>query len=210
MELNEKVRTLRKQHGLTLEEVGNYVGVGKSTVRKWENGDIVNMHRDKIAKLAAVLHTTPAYLMGWDEDQAEKPPVPDNVLPMPRMKGVPLIGTVACGEPILAEQNIEDTVPMPEHVRADFALRCKGDSMIGARINDGDLVYIRQQPDVVNGQIAAVLIDNEATLKRVYRSDGTLILQPENPAYPPMVFTGDQLADIRIIGLAVAFLSAVK
>jgi len=134
-----------------------------------------------------------------------------NIIPLPKTYTVPLLGIIACGDPILAEQNIIDQVPVPESVKgADFALQCKGDSMIGARIYDGDIVYIRQQPTVDNGQIAAVLIDNEATLKRVYAYPDKLVLSPENPAYPPFVYSGEELENIRIIGLAVAFLSKVR
>lgn len=208
MELKDKIKYLRTKNNLTLEEVGNRVGVGKSTVRKWESGDIKNMRRDKIAKLAEALQTTPAYLMGW-EDTSDFT-VPDNIIPTPRMNSVPLVGTIACGDPILAEENVEDYVGMPEHVRADFALRCKGDSMINARIHDGDIVYIRQDAYVDNGDIAAVLIDSEATLKRVYRNEGSVVLQPENPAYAPMVFTGAEMESIRILGKAVAFTSVIK
>ncbi len=208
MELNDKIKYLRNKYNLTLEEVGNHVGVGKSTVRKWESGDIKNMRRDKIAKLAEALHTTPAFLMGWDDTSAID--LADNIIPMPQMNRVPLVGTIACGDPILAEENIEDYIGMPEHVRADFALRCKGDSMIGARIHDGDIVYIRQDAYVNNGDIAAVLIGDEATLKRVYRNENSIIFQPENPAYAPLVFAGQEMEDIRILGKAVAFTSIVK
>ena len=99
---------------------------------------------------------------------------------------------------------------MPEYIQADFALRCKGDSMIGARILDGDIVYIRQQPDVDDGEIAAVLIDNEATLKRVYKMPGRLQLRAENPAFLPINLEGDELETVRILGKAVAFKSSVK
>nr|DAO23202.1 MAG TPA: Repressor protein CI [Caudoviricetes sp.] len=209
MEMNEKIRMLRKQNGLTLEEVGKLVGVGKSTVRKWENGQIANMRRDKIAKLASALHTTPAYLMGW-EDEQESEPLPPDCFPI-HMNKVPLVGTIACGTPILAAENIEDHVDIPDDIRADFALRCKGDSMMGIKIqiHDGDVVYIRKQSDVDNGTIAAVLIGEEATLKRVYKQKDKLILQPENPDYPPMVYTDQELDEIRIIGKAVAFMSRI-
>ena len=125
-------------------------------------------------------------------------------------KKLPLLGNVACGEPILAQQNIEDYINCPENVDATFCLRCKGDSMIGARIHDGDIVYIHQQPTIENGEIAAVLIDNEATLKRVYRQADKVILQPENPAYPPLVFVREEINQIRILGKAVCFLSSIK
>ena len=121
------------------------------------------------------------------------------------MVKVPLVGEIACGVPILAEQNIERYVDMPEGCRADFALLCHGDSMINVGIQDGDIVYIRQQPTVENGQIAAVLIDNEATLKHVYLSGNTLVLQPANINYAPMTFSGEALNDVRIEGLVVGF-----
>ena len=125
------------------------------------------------------------------------------------MGTVPLIGAIACGSPILAEENIEEYVDLPKHIRADFALTCRGDSMIGADIHDGDVVYIRQQAQVRSGQIAAVLIDDEATLKRVYLNGETVVLQPENPSYAPLVFSGPDAAALRILGLAVAFTHAL-
>lgn len=206
--LGNKIYELRKKNDMTLEEVGEIVGVGKSTVRKWETGEIANMRRDKIAKLAQALHTTPGYLMGWED--APDLPEASNIIPMPKMAKIPLLGKIACGEPITAEENREGFVLAPENLSADFALTCKGDSMIGARILDGDIVLIRQQPDVENGEIAAVLIDGEATLKRVYKHSASLVLYPENTAYAPIILSGEELSTVRIIGKAVYFISAVK
>lgn len=122
------------------------------------------------------------------------------------MDQIPLVGDIACGTPILAEENITDYVDLPGHIRADFALTCRGDSMIGAGIQDGDIVYIRHQETVENGQIAAVLVGSEeATLKRFYRSNNAVTLNAENPSYAPMVFVGEEAAQIRILGLAIAF-----
>ena len=211
--ISTRIRTLRAKHGLTLEQIAQQVGVGRSTVRKWETGLIANMRRDKIAKLAAALHTTPGYLMGWDEDDSalnSDISIPDNIIPLPTLNKVPLIGAIACGAPILAQEHIEDYVDMPAHIHADLALTCKGDSMINARIFDGDVVYIRQQDTVDNGEIAAVLIDNEATLKRVRLFDDHISLEPENPQYRPLVFWGDEMNAIRILGKAVAFTSTVR
>lgn len=242
MTVGEIIYNRRKELGLTLEEIGNATGVSKSTVKKWENGYIANMRRDKIEKLANVLQISPIVLLGIDDDyvethdflqklispqtatqqvieqnEYEKELVAlynnekiDNLLPLPKTKKVPLVGTIACGEPITAVENIEDYISMPENVHADFCLRCKGDSMINARIFDGDIVYIRQQPDVENGEIAAVLIDGEATLKRVFKHKESLELRAENPTFPPMYFEGAELNEIRILGKAVAFLSSVK
>lgn len=202
----EKIKALRTEHNLTLEQVGNAVGVGKSTVRKWENGMIVNMRRDKIADLAKVLHTTPAYLMGWkDELQI------DNLFRIETRK-FPLLGNIACGTPIFADDDKELYVEAGSGIDADFCLRAKGDSMIGARIFDGDIVFIRQQEMVNDGEIAAVLIEDEATLKRVQynHEDNELLLFAENPKYKTMRFSGEELNHIRILGRAVAFQSDIR
>lgn len=133
-----------------------------------------------------------------------------NVIPFPRMRRVPLVGTIACGDPILAVENQGDEVDMPEHIRADFALLCKGDSMINARIHDGDIAYIREQPSVDNGQIAAVAIDDEVTLKRVYLSQDHITLVAENAKYQPLVYAGEDMNSVRILGLAIAFTSIIE
>ena len=121
------------------------------------------------------------------------------------MKKIPLVGSIACGTPILAQQNIEKIVDVPENIRCDFSLTCHGDSMVDAGIHDKDVVYIRIQPEVENGEIAAVRIDGEATLKRVYYNPGTLTLMPANPAYAPMIYAGPQLEEVHIEGKAVGW-----
>lgn len=143
-------------------------------------------------------------------DSISKPELPDNIIPMPEMRKIPLIGSIACGAPILAEEHIEDYIDIPKHINADFALSCKGDSMINARIFNGDIVYIRKQETVENGEIAAVLIDNEATLKRVRLFDDHISLEPENPQYRPIVYWGEDMNSVRILGKAVAFTSCVR
>ena len=204
--MSDKIKELRISQNLTLEQVGDVVGVGKSTVRKWETGMIANMRRDKIALLAQALHTTPEYLMGWSTD------IEVNNLFKIETKKFPLLGNIACGEPIFADQEFEAYVEAGANIRADFCLKAKGDSMIGARIYDGDIVFIRKQDMVDDGEIAAVLIDDEATLKRVYydREAGVLSLFAENPQYRTMRFSGSALKTIRILGKAVAFQSDIK
>ncbi len=206
MNIGDIMRTRRQELGLTLEEVGDYVGVGKSTVRKWENGDIENMKRDKIALLSKILKLSPLTFITGEVEYG----TPDNIIPLPKMKKIPLLGTIACGEPILAAENIEALINADENLNADFALRCKGDSMINARIFDGDIVYIREQPDVEDGEIAAVLIGEEATLKRVYKYPSKVVLRPENPLYDDMIYSKEEMNEVRILGKAVAFLSAVR
>lgn len=204
--MSDKIKELRISQNLTLEQVGDVVGVGKSTVRKWETGMIANMRRDKIALLAQALHTTPEYLMGWSTN------IEVNNLFKIETKKFPLLGNIACGEPIFADQEFEAYVEAGANIRADFCLKAKGDSMIGARIYDGDIVFIRKQDMVNDGEIAAVLIDDEATLKRVYydREAGVLSLFAENPQYRTMRFSGSELETIRILGKAVAFQSDIK
>lgn len=209
-DLSQKIRDLRAKHNLTLEQVAQQVGVGRSTVRKWETGMIANMRRDKIERLARALHTTPGYLMGWEEEEPAVQRLPSNIIPFPETRQIPLIGTIACGAPILADEHIADYIKIPAHIPGDFALTCKGDSMSGARIFDGDIVYIRQQDTVDNGQIAAILIDGEATLKRVKIYDDHIVLEPENPHFRPLTFWGEEMNDLRILGRAVAFTSTVR
>nr|DAJ53807.1 MAG TPA: Repressor protein CI [Caudoviricetes sp.]DAM10669.1 MAG TPA: Repressor protein CI [Caudoviricetes sp.] len=206
MNIGDIMHARRQELGLTLEEVGDYVGVGKSTVRKWEHGEIENMKRDKIALLSKILKLSPLTFITGEVEYG----VPDNIVPLPKMKKIPLLGTIACGEPILATENIEALINADEDLNADFALRCKGDSMINARIFDGDIVYIREQPDVEDGEIAAVLIGEEATLKRVYKYPSKVVLRPENPLYDDMICSKEEMNEVRILGKAVAFLSAVR
>ncbi len=206
-QIGGRIKDRRVQLGLTLQDVADRVHVARSTIQRYEAGTISKMKMPVVYVIAKALQVNPEWVVGKSDVMAE--PLPDGVLEMPRMNTIPLIGEIACGLPVLAEENIEDYVDIPEHIHADFALRCKGDSMSGARIMDGDIVYIRRQPTVDNGQIAAVRIENEATLKRVYRSGDAVILQPENPAYPPLVFSGDELESISILGRAVAFTSTI-
>lgn len=204
--LYDRIKSRRTELGLTVEELAHKMGYkDKSSISKIENGK-ADIPQSKIAAFADALQTTPAYLMGWEEQpEPKKPTIPPGFEPMPKMKKIPLIGAIACGEPITAEQNIEKMVDVPENIRCDFSLTCHGDSMVDAGIHDKDVVYIRIQPEVENGEIAAVRIDGEATLKRVYYYPGTLTLMPANPAYAPMIYTGPQLEEVHIEGKAVGW-----
>lgn len=206
-EIGTRIYTRRKALGLTLQDIADRVHVARSTIQRYEAGTITQMKMPVLYSIAQALSVNPDWLVG--KSDVMDTPLPANVIPMPKHGTVPLIGAIACGSPILAEENIEEYVDLPKHIRADFALTCRGDSMIGADIRDGDVVYIRQQAAVHSGQIAAVLIDDEATLKRVYLQGETVVLQPENPAYPPLIFSGAEAASLRIIGLAVAFTHAL-
>lgn len=210
--IGNRISQRRTEIGLTLDDVAAEIGVAKSTVQRYEKGSIEKIKLPVIEAIARVLKVNPSWIIGKSPDKfsLESGYLPDNIIPLPSMRMIPLLGAIACGEPFLANENFEGEIAMPEHVTADFALRCKGDSMINARIFDGDVVYIRQQPKVENGEIAAVLIENEATLKRVHLYPDHISLEPENPQYRPKVLWGEEMASVRIIGKAVAFTSAVR
>lgn len=198
MDLGDRLKKRRLDLGLTLEDIGEAVGVTKSTVMKWENGLIENMRTDKVALLARALKVSPLWVMGLEENE--------NVMPY-QTKKVPLLGEIAAGEPILACEDYKSYVEVDGNLKIDFCLKVKGDSMIGARINDGDLVFVRKQPIVENGEIAVVLIDNEVTLKRFYKNGGGIILKPENSNYQPRYYTEKDFKDIKVLGKAVFFQS---
>ncbi len=205
MLIGERIKQRRKELGLSVDEVAAKIGKNRATVYRYESKDIEKLPLEVLEPLAKALDTTPAFLMGWEEPKDTA----NNIIPLPEMIKIPLIGTIACGMPILAEEHIDDYVNLPSHIHADFALVCKGDSMINARIFDGDLVYIRRQDMVGNGEIAAVLIEGEATLKRVRIYNDHVSLEPENPMYRPIVLWNEEMNNVQIIGKAVAFTSTV-
>ena len=200
-DLSSRIRQRREQLGLSQEELAARMGYrSKSSITKLEKG-INDLPRAKLEELAAALDTTPAWLMGL----VDLPFPPPGFEPLPEMVRVPLVGSIACGTPITAEQNIEQYIGVPAAWHADFALTCHGDSM-APTICDGDIVCIRCQPEVEQGEIAAVRIGEEATLKHFHRQGDTVMLLADNAAVcPPMVYTGPQLNKIRIEGRAVGF-----
>lgn len=220
LEVGRRIKQRRTELGMTQEELGRRLRLNKSTIQRYESGAITSIKLPVIQAIAKQLNVSPEWLALKTDEIGSYIPVHagtsiehiNNIIPLPETKEVPLLGTIACGEPILAEENIEDYVDVDQDIQADFALRCKGDSMIGARINSGDIVFIHQQPDIENGEIAAVLIGDEATLKRVYKYPGKnmLVLKAANPAFEDLIFSGSELNDIRIIGKAVGFYSTIE
>lgn len=211
----ERLRFLRTGKDLSQSEFAKQIKISKSSVNMYERGER-EPSLETLERIADYFNVDMDYLLGKSDianraQWAITGTATTNVIPFPEMRKVPLIGAIACGAPILAEEHIEDYVDIPRHITADFALTCKGDSMINARIFDGDLVYIRQQDTVENGEIAAILnSDGEATLKRVRLFDDHISLEPENPLYKPLVYWGEEMNSIRIIGKAVAFTSAIR
>lgn len=208
IQTGKRIQIRREELRMNLGDVAKEVGVAVSTIQRYEKGKIEKIKLPVIEAIAKALRVNPAWLLGeTDQMQPPDPATIDNLIPLPKTYQIPLLGDIACGSPILAEENVEAILEVPVHIKADFALRCHGDSMTGAHIHDGDIVYIRQQPDVDNGSIAAVCIENSATLKRVYKYPDKLVLSPDNPQYEPFVYTGEELSQVRILGKAVGFTS---
>ena len=209
--MSDKVATFaqRLREGLDIRqmnqtELAKRSQISKSSISRYIKGDWEGK-QGAVYALAKALGVTEAWLMGYDvpmEAEEAPSPIPAGFEPLPEMVTIPLVGSIACGTPILAEQNIEARIGVPALWRADFALTCHGNSM-AAMIQDGDIVCIRKQPEVENGEIAAVRIGEEATLKRFYRQGDTVMLQAENPAFSPLVYTRDQLNEITIEGRVV-------
>lgn len=209
MNIGQEIKRLRLEKGMTLEQLGDKCGVGKSTVRKWENGIIKDMKRDKIAKLAEALNISPSYFFECDTGKKELSQgiKITNIFPI-KVHKLPMLGEISCGEPRFASEDRESYVDAGTNIEADFCLKAKGDSMINARIHDGDIVFIRRQDIVENGEIAAVVVNNdsEATLKRFYyyQERATLILKPENPAYEDLIFQNEELNEVHVLGKAIS------
>lgn len=210
MTIYDRIRRRREELGMSQQDLADKLGYkSRSAINKIEQG-VRDISQSRVIAFANALHTTPAYLMGWTDEINDRLEF-DNLFPI-ETKKFPLLGEIACGKPVLANETLESYIEVGTNIRADFCLRCKGDSMINARIYDGDIVFIREQPTVNNGEIAAVIINDEATLKRVYyyQEESKLILNAENPKYAPFVYMGNELNQVRILGKAIAFQSDVR
>lgn len=201
MTVGEKIKTLRKSLGLTQTELGQRVGVQKNAVSKWECGRVEDIPTSTIKLLANLFNVPASYLI--DDDTS---PVTSPLLPLPRMKRWQVLGGTACGQPLF--KPLEDaSVLAPADIDADFVFQCVGDSMINARIFDGDAVFVKEG-EVPDGQIGVVRVGEEYTLKRIYHGTDYLELRSENPMYPPIIIRGEQ-ENAEIVGRAVQFLSRV-
>lgn len=209
LELYKNIKIRRQQLKMTQTDLALKMGYAdKSMIAKIEKGN-VDLPQSKILAFANALETTPGELMGWDYE-TEATETVDNIYKLDKIK-LPMLGKVACGEPIFADEDRESYIMIGTDIGADFCLQCQGDSMINARIHDGDIVFVKKTDIVENGEIAVVIIDDEATLKRFfyYREQNLVILKPENPKYQDIILTGEQLNQVRVIGKAVAFQSDV-
>ena len=206
---SNNLRRLIDASGKTQKDVADAIGVSQQIMNVWARGKAIP-RMGKIQRLADYFGIEKSQLI---DEQPEEPSIPSysNIFPLQR-KRVPLLGEIACGEPIFCNEGRESYVEAGTDVRADFCLKARGDSMIGARILDGDVVFIQRDVELVSGQIYAVAIDDEATLKRVYYDEATqeLRLLAENPKYPTMAYTGEKLDHVHILGKAIAFQSDVR
>ncbi|KLU66714.1 LexA repressor [Desulfosporosinus acididurans] len=200
----ERLIKLMTENNDTIYSLAEYLHLSPSAISRYTSGSM----KPKILTIDAIstkYRVNPTWLMGCDVDKYLETDKSTRTF-----KRVPLVGTIAAGIPILAQQNIEGFEFVPEDINVDFCLRVKGDSMTGARILDGDIVFIRQQSEVETGEIAAVMIDGEATLKRVYKINSSIILRPENPNYPEQVYSKRDMKDVSILGKAIRFQSEVR
>ena len=208
-EFHEQLKKAMQLRNMSQGELSKRTGIPKSAMSQYMSGKF-RPKQTRTFLIAEALRVNESWLMGFEQEPMDKKPLPQNLIPLKKIRFVPILGQIACGKPILAEQNYEGTVMVPEHVNATFALRCKGDSMIDANIQNGDIVFIQETPVVENGEIAAVVIGDEATLKKVYYQDDTVTLLPANSAYEPFVFKKEEINDIRICGKAVAVLRYIQ
>lgn len=204
----QHLKSLRKSRGVTQKQLADYLGCTEQSVANYENGRRSADYETQL-KISEFFGVPLDYLFRGSESSFCDVP---GIMSMPQMFKKPLLGTISCGDPIMSEENFEGYYDVPEMFSGcDFILKCEGDSMTGARIYDGDFVFIKQQSIVDNGQIAAILIDGtEKLLKRVYITDESVILQAENPAYPPRVFSKDDMNRVSIIGKAIGYASVIR
>lgn len=195
MSIGKRIKQLRIDHDLSQSDLGKIAGVTDKAVSTWEKDEKVP-RMGAIEKIAAYFRVTKSYIIDGTSN------IPPGFIPLPEFSSIPRVGNIACGTPILAEQNIESYDNVPKEWNADFTLICSGDSMM-PKIQNGDIVAIQKTPNIENGEIAAVRIDDEATLKHLYRYPDRLILQPTNPLYAPIVLIGEEMNRATIEGKAV-------
>ncbi len=218
MTLGELIKIYREENGLSQRQFALKCEVSNGYISMLEKGanpktgEPITPSVALLSSIASGMELTLGELFAKAEDLPSDPSFEGarrtGEVFVPKLRKVPLLGQTACGEPIFSPNLDDGYALIGEGFAADFALETKGDSMVGAGIHGGDIVYFKEQDMVDNGQIAAVFVDGEVTLKRVYyyREKNKLVLQPENPAYEPLVYTNEELDDIRIIGRAVAHL----
>lgn len=210
MTTGQRIKERRIEMGYTVDKLAEILGKNRATVYRYESGDIDDMPTKVLESVAKALRTTPARLMGWSDDVDYSWLKNRDDIHSIDTASFPVISEIACGEPIVMNEEREVYVDASARIKADAILVASGDSMIGARIYDGDIVFIKFQPEVENGEIAAVAINDEATLKRFYKFGDSIVLRAENPNYKDIIIDASNTDTIRVIGKAVAFQSDVR
>lgn len=198
MSMGDRIRQLRTKKGWTQEELAMRLGLKKAAIQKYEKGYVENIKRTNIKRLAEIFGVTASCIMGLDGYPAASTHASVATEPSAvSLRLLPVLGTVPAGKPLFAEENVigYELANADETKNGDyFYLRVTGDSMDGSRIQEGDLVLVKKQSYIENGQIAVVLINSdEATLKRVYVQGEQCILQADNPRYPPIAVRGEEI-----------------
>lgn len=214
-DIKDRLTSALRIRNMTPKELSNKTNIPKSSISQYMSG-YAKPKDERLYLMSQALNVDPTWLLGYDvemennETKAEPTETVDNIYKLDKIK-LPFLGKVACGEPIFADEDRESYIMIGTDIGADFCLQCQGDSMINARIHDGDIVFVKKTDIVENGEIAVVIIDDEATLKRFfyYREQNLVILKPENPKYQDIILTGEQLEQVKVIGRAVAFQSDV-
>lgn len=208
---SKRLRELRAERSLSQQGLSDRLGISKSSINMYERGEREPGFQT-VSALADLFEVDIDYLLGGSPYKNKEEWLEATRQAASGSRKIPLLGEIACGRPIFANEEYGSFAELSSEVRADFCLKAKGDSMIGARIMDGDLVFIRSQDTVQNGEIAAVIVEDTATLKRVYYypAEGILSLNAENPRYAPLIYTGEELDHVRILGKAVAFQSSIR
>lgn len=216
MTLAERLKNERIKKGLSQKELADLLDMNLRTYGSYERGER-DISTSVLLNICRTLNISSDTLLGNEVSEYDNNELSslmerfDNIKPV-KLKRFPMLGEIACGKPVFAEEDREHYIMADMDISADFCLTAKGDSMINARIYEGDIVFIKEMPIVENGDIAAVIIDDEATLKRVYYypDDNMLQLVAENPKYKPLVYQGEELNHIRILGKAVYFMSTIE
>ena len=213
----ERIKTALEIRYISHSELSRKTGIGKSSISTYLTGEYEPKQKN-IYKMALALNVNEAWLMGAEVPMERQEtaashiqnPIAANISPLPAMKEWQVLGATACGKPLHREL-LDETILAPADIKADIVFRCVGDSMINARIFDGDAVFIHLQPEVENGQIAVVRVGDEYTLKRIYVFEDYVELRAENPTVKPIILRGPELDpdNYEVVGLAVAFLSTV-
>lgn len=218
--IGAKIKNRRKSLGLSVEELAKRINKNRATIYRYESSEIENLPITILEPLAKALETTPAKLMGWEDKEEAKTlcenklskPNQENIWKITPVRKIPIISEIACGNPIVLNEEEKDYIEVEDYIKGDFAFKARGDSMINAGIDEGDIVFISKNKPVNNGDIVAVSIESEITLKTYRQNKDKIYFLPENSNYDPIIFDikETEYTHIEIIGIATHILKPLK